>query len=57
MELQGRRVVGVFGVVFLVLLERVEFIFEVTDLGLIACGFGRFDLGLVLVDVLVDGFQ
>ena len=56
-EFQGRRIVGILRMMFLVLLQGVEFTFEMTDFGLITSGFRRFDLGLVLADVLVDGFH
>ena len=40
-----------------VLLERVEFVFQVPHLGIVASRFGRLDFGFVLLNVLVDGFH
>ena len=44
-------------VVLLVLLERVELTLEVADLGVVAGCLGCFDVGLVLLNVLVDRFH
>ena len=57
MQLERRGVVAVAGVVFLVLLQRLQLIGEVTNLGLVPSCFGSFDVGLILLVVFVDGLH
>ena len=47
----------VAGVVLFELLEVLELTFEVAHLAFIALSFSRKDFGLILGDVLVDGFH
>jgi hypothetical protein len=43
--------------VLLVLLEALELVLQVTDLGFVAGGTGLLDVDAILLDVFVDGFH
>ena len=57
MQLKGGWVVAVAGGMLLVLLQRLEFLGEVANLGLVSSSFGCLDLRLILLDVLFDGLH
>ncbi len=57
MQLQGGGVVAVVRMMLLVFLQRLEFLGEVANLGLVSSSFGSLDLRLILLDVLFDGLH
>ncbi len=57
MQLKGGGVVAVAGVMLLVFLQRLQFLGEVTNFGVITSCLGSFDFRLILLDVLVDGLR